>query len=257
MHSAGKREDRIDQSYAHFHRVLGGLLEELAALPGVVWLTEQQHVLRGEGRRNDYAWAIYRVPDLEPYRARLAELERVQQKAVTEMGLGRMPRELLLPQVIEDVTHVRLGEKGGYRSSPKPKKAVLAIFETALNTTKKNLREFQRYGGGDDGVRRLEVEIRDLEAVRQTVLSAPEQPYRVRVWQPRRFYPYIYQENMKTKQVRCRNHGLILVGQSIGLSQPREVRKVRSDKRTLEPLFAFGKTQVYFERDWQAAGAKG
>lgn len=247
-------ESRADRTYAHFHRVLGTLLTELGALPGVIWLTDQRHVLRGDRERNDYAWAIYRVGELEPYLAPLAELEAVQQKAVKEMGLGQVPRELLLPQVIEGVSYVQLGESGGYRSSPKEKKAVLAILETALRTTRKNLGEFQRYGGEhDEGTRRLGAEVEAIEKVKETVLGAPEQPYRVRVWQPQRFNPYIYQGDAEPRQVRCRKHGLILVGESIGMRPPREVRRVRSDKRKLEPLFAFGRTQVYFESDWQEA----
>ena len=66
---------RTDRTYAHFHRVLGELLMELAALPGTLWLSDkEQHVLRGEGERNTYARALYRVASLEPYRERLAEL---------------------------------------------------------------------------------------------------------------------------------------------------------------------------------------
>ncbi len=246
-------EGRADRTYAHFHRVLGALVTELGALPGVIWLTDQRHVLPGDGARNDYAWAIYRVSELGPYRAPLAELEVVQQRAVTELGLGRVPRELLLPQVIEGVTHVQLGESGGYRSSPKEKKAVLAILETALKTTQKNLSEFQRHGGEDEGTRRLGAEVEAIEKVKETVLDAPEQPYRVRVWQPQRFNPYIYRGDAEPRQVRCRKHGLILVGESIGMRPPREVRRVRSDKRKLKPLFAFGRTQVYLESDWQGA----
>ena len=248
-------ERRVDQTYAHFHRVLGTLVTELGALPGVIWLTDQRHMLRGDGARNDYAWAIYRVAELELYREALAELEVVQQRAVGEMGLGRVPRELLLPQVIEGVSYVQLGESGGYRSSPKEKKAVLAILETALKTTQKNLSEFQRYGGEDEGTRRLGAEVEAIEKVKEKVANAPEQPYRVRVWQPQRFNPYIYQGDAEPRQVRCRKHGLILVGESIGMRPPREVRRVRSDKRELEPLFAFGRTQVYLERDWQEAKA--
>ena len=67
------------------------------------------------------------------------------------MGLRQVPRELLLPQVIEGVTYVQLGESGGYRSSPKEKKAVLAILETALKTTQKNLRRVPAAWGGRRG----------------------------------------------------------------------------------------------------------
>lgn len=50
-------DTRVDQTYAHFHRVLGELLTELSALPGVLWLSDKEHVLRGE---------VSVTPTLEP-----------------------------------------------------------------------------------------------------------------------------------------------------------------------------------------------
>ncbi len=44
------------------------------------------------------------------------------------------------------------------------------------------------------------------------------------------------------------------MGLDIGGSYPNAVRKTRSDQRILEPLFEFGKTWIYLERDWQQAG---
>ena len=247
-----KQDTRVDQTYAHFHRVLGALLTELSALPGTLWLTdEEQHVLRGEGERNTYARALYRVSSLEPYRERLAELLEVQQQGVTSLGLSRVPRELLLPQVIEQVTHVRLSETSVYRTTPVSKDKAVAKIDTALATTRKNLSEFQRYGAQDDGVRRLEAEVKAIETVRETVLRAEEETYRVRVKQVR-YRPYVYLAGKKPVQVDSRTHGLIVVGPDIDVSYPNAVRQTRSDQRVVEPLFEFGKTRIYFERDWQA-----
>ncbi len=248
------RDYRVDMTYAHFHRVLGELLTELAALPGVLWLTDkEQHVMRGEGERNTYARAVYRVSELVPYQDRLSELAGVQQQAMTESGLGKVPRELLLPQIVEHVTHVRLSETTIYRSTPVSKEKALAKIDTALSTTRKNLSEFQRYGAQDDGVKRLESEVRHIAAVREAVLHAEEETYRVRVRQMR-YRPYVYLAGGKPVQVDSRTHGLILVGPDIGVSYPNAVRQTRSDQRILEPLFAFGKTRIYYERDWQEAG---
>ncbi len=249
-------QDRgVDRTYAHFHRVLGELLEELAALPGVLWLTDKQgHVLRSEGEHNVYARAVYRVSDLEPYRQRLAELAQVQQQGMATLGLREPPRELLLPQVVENVTHVRLIETVVYRTSPMSKKDVLAKLNTALKTIRKNLGEFQRYGGEHDaGVMRLEAEVKAILAVRETVVHAQEETYRVRVRQAR-FRPYVYLAGKKPVQVDSRKHGLILVGRDIGVSYPNAVRQTRSDQRDVEPLFEFGKTRIYFESAWQEAG---
>ena len=249
-----QQDTRTDRTYAHFHRVLGELLMELSALPGTLWLSDkEQHSLRGEGERNTYARALYRVSSLEPYRERLAELSGVQQQAITELGLGKPPRELLLPQVIEQVTHVRLSEIASYRTTPVSKQNALAKIDTALITTRKNLGEFQRYGAQDDGVKRLEGEVKAIEAVRETVLQAQEETYRMRVKQVR-YRPYVYLVGEKPLQVDSRTHGLILVGPDVGVSYPNAVRQPRSDQRTVEPLFEFGKTRIYLEREWQEAG---
>lgn len=249
-----RQDNRVDRIYAHFHRVLRGLLEELSALPGTLWLTDkQEHVLRGEGKHNTYARAVYRVDALEPYQQRLDELAQVQQQGMAELGLGKPPRELLLPQVIENVIHVRLSETILYRTTPVPKKSVLAKIDTALKTTRKNLSEFQRYGSEHDaGVKRLEAEVKVIETVRETVVRAEEETYRVRVKQAR-FRPYVYLAGEKPVQVDSRTHGLILVGHDIGVSYPNAVRQTRSDQRTAEPLFEFGKTRIYFESTWQEA----
>ncbi len=254
MSEAAPQDTRVDRTYAHFHRVLGGLLEELAALPGVLWLTDkEEHVLRGEGEHNTYARAVYRVNDLTPYQGQLAELTQVQQQGMTELGIRETPKDLLLPQVIQNVTHVRLSETVLYRTTPTQKKQVLAKIDTALRTTRKNLAEFQRYGGPDDeGVRRLEAEVEAIEAVRETVLQAQEDTYRVRVKQTR-YRPYVYLAGEKPVQVDSRTHGLILIGHNISVSYPNIVRRARSDQRKLEPLFEYGKTRIYFESKWQEA----
>jgi len=247
------KDNRVDRTYAHFHRVLGGLLVELAAQPGVLWLTDkQEHVLRGEGERNSYARALYRVDSLEPYQERLDELAQVQQQGMAELGLRETPRELLLPQVVENVTHVRLSETVLYRTTPMQKRHVLAKIDTALKTTHKNLAKFQRYGGEHDaGVRRLEAEVKAIEGIKETVLQAKEETYRVRVKQTR-YRPYVYLAGKKPVQVDSRTHGLILVGRDIGVSYPNAVRQKRSDQRDVTPLFEFGKTRIYFESAWQA-----
>lgn len=248
------QDNRVDRTYAHFHRVLGGLLEELASLPSVLWLTEkEEHVLRGEGEHNSYARAVYRVDSLEPYQDRLSELAQVQQQGLAELGLKEAPRELLLPQVVQNVTHVRLSETVLYRTTPMQKKNVLAKIDTALKTTRKNLAEFQRYGGPDDeGVRRLEAEVEAIEEVKETVLQVQEDTYRVRVKQTR-YRPYVYLAGEKPVQVDSRTHGLILVGHNISVSYPNAVRRARSDQRDVTPLFEFGKTRIYFESAWQEA----
>ena len=85
------------------------------------------------------------------------------------------------------------------------------------------------------------------------MLHAEEETYRLRVKQVR-YRPYVYLVGKKPVQVDSRTHGLIVVGPDIDVSYPNEVRRTRSDQRVVEPLFEFGKTRIYFERDWQEAG---
>lgn len=155
------------------------MLTDLATLPGVIRLTKRRaHVIRGEGERNEYAWAIYRVAGLEPYRARLAELKGVQQRVFGELALKRVYTALIEPRVVVGVTHVRPGVSEAHKSHVREKPTMLGIIDTALKTTKKNLREFQIYGGEhDDGVRRLEAEPEALGGVRATVIENAETLY--------------------------------------------------------------------------------
>jgi len=245
---------RIDMTYAHFHRVLGGLLSELSELPGVLWLSDERHVLRGEGEHNSYARAVYRVKHLGPYRQRLSELEEVQKQGMATLGLPKPPRELLLPQVIEDVTQVQLGKKiDAYRSTRVAKEVVLAKMETALCITRKNLTEFQRYGTQDDGVKRLGAEVKVIEEAREAVVQAEEDVYRLRI-KGVRYRLYVYRGAEGPVTVDCRLHGLIVAGPKVEISHPTRVRRTRNDQRNIEPLFEFGKTSIYLERDWQEAG---
>jgi hypothetical protein len=76
----------IERSYAHFHRLLAEFLLELSGLPGVVWLEERGHVIRGEGETNDYRKAIYPLQDARELQERLAELADVQRQGLELQG---------------------------------------------------------------------------------------------------------------------------------------------------------------------------
>jgi len=70
-----------------------------------------------------------------------------------------------------------------------------------------------------------------------------EETCRLRIRQTR-LRPYVYRAGKKSAQLESRTHGLILVGPDIDVNYPYAVRKTRSDKREVEPPFAFGKTQI-------------
>jgi len=156
----------VERTYAHFHRVLGELLQELAALPEVVWLGDEQgHEVRGEGEENIYRKAIYPVADLTPYREQLAELEGVQAEGLRLLGRDDPPPGLLLPGVLEGVQYARLHKHTSYVSQALPREQVLSRLEGLLESTKANLRAFERYATTYDPRReKVEGEVKAFEA---------------------------------------------------------------------------------------------
>lgn len=253
--TTGETTRHVERKYAHFHRVLGGLLQELAAQTGCVhWLGDtQEHLISGDHEHNRYARALYRVPSLEPYTPQLDELARVQDEALTELGLKQVPAALLLPSVIVGVSHVRIHETVNYRTTPASKVNVLAKINSAITTTKQNLSLFEQQGGVDNpGTKRIVRELQGYETARAAVAASTETDYRVRLEQ-RRIRPYIYLADQSAIQAESRKHGLILVGRNIQVSNAHSVRKQRSDKRYAQPIFTYGKTSIYLEREWQGA----
>lgn len=245
-----------ERTYAHFHRVLGSLLQELANLPSCAyWLSDKhQHVISGDFEHNTYARALYRVPSLEPYQPRLDELALVQGQALAELGLKRPPKALLSPLVVQGVTHVRVHETTNYRTTPASKADVLTKINSAITTTKRNLSVFERQGGvHDPETQRITRELEGYKAARAAVVASAEDNFRVRLEQ-RRVRPYVYLADHAPIQADSRTHGLILVGYNIQVSPPHTVRRQRSDKRQATPVFAYGKTRIYFESKWQEAG---
>jgi len=249
------RDNSLEQHLAHFHRVLAELLVELADVPGgPIWLGEDtHHDIRGSYEHNTYARALYRVFGLEPYQERVNELNELQRHVVQAFGLKRVPRTLLTPVVIEDVTHVRLHNLTYFSSSCKNKGFVLERIRAAIATTRRNYRVFAQQGGIDDPAsQRVAAELEGYQRVLAEVETSPELHYRVRVQQSR-VRPYVYLQHDQPVQIDSRLHGVILVGPQIKLTPVMELRRGRSDKRTLAPLFHYGATYIYPERQWQEA----
>lgn len=254
--TTGETTKQVERKYAHFHRVLGSLLQQLATQPKCVhWLGDaQEHLISGDYEHNVYARALYRVPSLEPYASQLDELAQVQNEALTELGLKKVPGALLLPTVIQGVSHVRIHETVNYRTTPASKVNVLAKISNAITTTRQNLSVFEQQGGVDNpGTQRIVRELEGYNAARAAVAASTENDYRLRLEQ-RRIRPYVYLADQSAIQAESRKHGLILVGHNIQVSDAHSVRKQRSDKRHAQPILAYGKTLIYLEREWQAAG---
>lgn len=247
--------ERLDRQVAHFHRLLGGLLQELAAWEETRWLEPEAHghVLRDDVEPNTYGRAVYLVKTLEPYRERLAELERLQADVVRAFGLKGVPRSLLTPLVLERVVHARLHHPECFSSNCRPRSFVLERIDKALETTLRNYRAFARQGGVDDP-RTVTIgdEITYHERVRERVRESPEPNYRVRISQ-QRVRLYVYRDGEKPLQCDTRLHGVILAGPHVTVTDEAELRQGRSDKVGLEPLWHYGVTYVYPEGRWQEA----
>jgi hypothetical protein len=249
-----KQLGELERHYAHFHRVLGPLLVELAELPGTVWLDEaREHVLTGDDQENVYARAIYPVVDLEPYRERLAELAEVQAAGIELLGGGESPKGLLPPKVVEGIRHVRISQHPNFVTKVLSQAGALDRLASTLATTRSSLRQFEAYASTYDPRReQVEAEIRALEEAIAFVRARPEETYRFRV-QVLRVRPYLYPLVGDPYQIDTRKHGLILAGPNIRVRWADPTRKTRSDKKQRRPFLDLGGLQVFVEREWQAA----
>lgn len=249
--------ERLDRQIAHFHRLLGELLQDLAAREDTRWLEPDPdahaHVIRDDGEPNTYGRALYLMKSLEPYRERLAELKRLQADVLRTFGLGSVPRSLLTPLVLEQVVHARLHRLEYFSSRCRPRSFVLGRIDRALETTRRNYRAFARQGGVDDPkTQGIGDEIGHHERAREWVRGSPEPDYRVRVKQ-QRVRLYVYRDGEKPLQCDTRLHGVILAGPHVTVTDQRDLRQGRSDKVELEPLWHYGVTYVYPEGQWQEA----
>ena len=244
----------LERHYAHFHRVLGPLLVELAQQPGVIWLEETKaHVLTGEGEENTYARAIYPVTDLSPYHERLRELEAVQATGLALLGEGTSPKGLLPPRVVEGVRYVRISQHPNFVTQVLSQPGAIERLEMTLTTTRNNLRQFETYATTYDPRRKqIETEIKALKEAIAFVRASPKETFRFRT-QVTRIRPYLYPLVDDPYQIDTRKHGLILAGPNITVRWADPTRKTRSDKKQRQPFLNLDTLQVYLERDWQAA----
>ncbi len=249
-----KQLHELERIYAHFHRVLGPLLVELAELSGTVWLEEaREHLLTGEDQENVYARAIYPVTDLEPYRERLAELTKVQAAGLELLGHAESPKGLLPPRVVEAVQHVRISQHPNFVTQVLSYPGAVERLEVTLATTRNNLRQHELYATTYDPKReQIEVEIGALEEALAFVRASPKETFRFRT-QVIRIRPYIYPLVGDPYQIDTRKHGLILAGPNISVRWADPTRKTRSDKKQRQPFLQLDALQVYLEREWQAA----
>lgn len=248
--------------YAHFHRLLIALLEDLSGREQVVWLGESGH-LRGEnGQPNTYRRALYGVGDLELYRARLRELSAVRQEGLALAG-PKAPG-LLTPVVVEGVQHAVLRRSENYASHALDKESAVAKLAGHLGKTRANLTAFDQYARPFDPRReKVEGEVVALEVALERLKAHPDTHFRERARTERisaRLLVTGLDGEEHSRSVYVREVGLVAVGPSMG--RPTSVEfaprsKRRSDRMRLEPLLRYGNFEIYSEREWQKEKAAG
>ena len=242
----------IEQSYAHFHRVLTQLLRQLIAEGETIWLGKEGHVFRPQYEKNTYRKAIYIVPTLSPYRDALTELEQVQRQVMLETGVSKPYTGILLPKVLTGVTRIRLNTRTNWVSERLDKGRTLSRLKKIHVAAQKNLTEFAKHRYlFDPAFDKVEAEVKEAKRVLELVRAEPEQDYRYRTSQEFK-NPYIYQGN-KASSAYVLNHGLIAVGHSVILERQPAFRRSRQDKVQAPILFENRFNRIYRERDWQEA----
>lgn len=248
--------------YAHFHRLLIALLEDLAEQERVVWLGEVGHLRGEEGQPNTYRRALYGVEDLEPYQERLREVSVVRREGLALAG-PKAPG-LLVPVVIEGVVHAVLRRSENYASHALDKKTAVAKLAARLGKTRNNLAAFGRYARPFDPRReKVEGEVAALEVALERLKAFPDTHFRERARTERvsaRLLVTGPDGEEHSRSVYVREVGLVAVGP--GMSRPESVEfavrsKRRSDRMRLEPLLRYGNFEVYSEREWQEEKAAG
>ena len=253
----------LPRVYAHYHRLLIELLEDLVEDAHVVWLAgEEGHVRRPDGEPNTYHKALYALEDLSPYRERLEALEAVQAEGHKVMGVKRPG--LLLPGTQTGVRHVVVSRSEAWSSHALTKEVVVGKLEAFIAKTKGNLRAFETYASSHDPKReKVDEEIKELEAGLDRLKDWDEAILRERARSDKHTARVLLPDPVtgeeETHLLYVRDVGLVIAG--LGLTtRPNAIetptmRKRRKDrmKGKLEPLVRFGMFEVFSEREWQAA----
>ncbi len=260
-----KLQDRrpLPRLYAHYHRLMIELLEDLVADSRVLWLGDEQgHIRRPDGEPNTYRKALYALEDLGPYSERLEALALVQQEGHQTTGVK--PMGLLLPGTQTGVRHVVLSHAVSWASHVLPKSVITMKLTAHLQKTKLNLRVFETYASTADPKReKLEQEIVEMEAGLERLETCGEAVLRERARSEkhiaRLMLPPDPHTGEETRTVYIRDVGLIVAGAGLstqaGAIEVAAKRKRRKDRLEgkLMPLVHFGNYEIYLEAQWRLA----
>lgn len=253
MADAAAVTESIERIYAHFHRVLAGLLDQLVAEAAVTWLDRPGHTFTGDYEKNIYNPAIYAVTSLAPYRPQLDELAEVQSEALELTGRKKPGRNLLPPLTAEDVTHVRISKYEGQTGRTISREAGVARMKQLESTVLASLVEFEQYASRQDPARRkVGAELKALRKGIRTLEQSQAEELR-ETYQQTVIRPYIYRADDTSEQLHMRNSGLIAAGSAVNVSWREGPRRTRSDKVQIEPLVQAGAFRFYDINEWNAA----
>lgn len=246
----------VERIYAHFHRVLANLLEQLLGESQVTWLDKPGHTLTGDYNLNIYNPAIYTVNNLSAYLGPLEELAAVQAEALEVTGRRKPGRNLLPPLTATGVTHVRISRHEGQTGRTVSREAAVRRLEQLEEIVVANLTEFERYASRQDPDRkRVEAELKALRkasaTLEQSKAAALRETYRQTV-----IRPYVYFLDGRSSQLHMRSTGLIAAGPAVEVSWREGPRRVRSDKIDIPPLVTAGALSFYDLDAWEAARAR-
>lgn len=237
-----RRPQEVKQIYAHLHRLLAQLLTNLTHNTPTFWLdadpSKHQHHIQPDGTRNTYAKAVYLTPTLQPYNDHLNQLSRVQTHALELMsstaGLeaqGKIPRGLMLPQVIPRVDHAILSRHTSYSSHAYPKAEVVTKLKALLEAQQANLRlNFEPYASTIDPRReQVEEDITKIAATLDAIAASQDTLVRERRAHDR-VRPYISTHDPRTTAKitllpHVRDVGLILEADIQTVHWQEEARK--------------------------------
>ena len=249
-------ETKIERRYAHFHRVLGELLVRLGEREQTFWLEGERHRIVDAIEANEYAKAVYVVPDLRPYEDDLAELAEVRADALALMGASEPTQALLTPKVCRGVARARILSNTAFASRARARSDVLNRFAARRDAAVAAAETFAGYSDRQAKLEEIERELDALEAglraLRSTNAVELREHYRYQ-----RFMCHVhYPAPREFDQLYVGDVGIILQGRDAEVQRHRPKRRKHRRTPGIEPLAIIGPYTFYEEHAWREARSR-
>ena len=215
-------------AYAHFHRLLEGLMRGLLAEAVVHWEDPgAKHVFGKEGEENIYERAVYCVESAEPWRTKVRKIAEVQAEILAITGKKNVPYRILTPIFCEGVEEVTLSGYTNYSSRGVSKDQLIA----AIRNTE---------GVDWDAVERASSVV---DAIPGETLRTRRPSRDVRV--------FVTFGSGDVERFSLRKHGLIVVGAKTVYRA--KGRRTRADKVAKKPEATVWNYEVHVQAAWDEA----